>query len=37
MYDNGLTIYDDEIEYRPNDYLTREEAAKIIGQAFVTL
>lgn len=37
MYDNGLTIYNDEIEYRPNDYLTREEAAKIIGQAFVTL
>ncbi len=37
MYDNGLTIYNDETSYRGNDGLTREEAAKIIGQAFVKL
>jgi len=37
MYDNGLTRYDNEIDYRPDDGLTREESAKIIGQAFVSL
>ncbi len=37
MYDNGLTMYDNEIEYRPDDGLLREEAAKIIGQAFTVL
>ena len=37
MYANGLTKYDDETEYRPNDGLLREEAAKIIGQAFSVL
>ena len=35
MYDNELTKYDNEIDYRPDDGLTREEAAKIIGQAFI--
>lgn len=37
MYANGLTMYDNETAYRPNDGLLREEAAKIIGQAFVVL
>ena len=37
MYSNGLTMYDNEIEYRPDDGLLREEAAKIIGQAFIVL
>lgn len=37
MYDNGLTKYDNETDYRPDDGLLREEAAKIIGQAFVKL
>lgn len=37
MYDNGLTMYNNEIEYRPDDGLLREEAAKIIGQAFTVL
>lgn len=37
MYANGLTKYDNENDYRPNDGLLREEAAKIIGQAFTTL
>lgn len=37
MYENGLTMYDNETDYRADDGLTREEAAKIIGQAFVTL
>ncbi len=37
MYDNGLTMYDNEENFRPEDWLTREEAAKMIGQAFVTL
>jgi len=36
MYANGLTKYNNETEYRADDGLTREEAAKIIGQAFVT-
>jgi len=30
MYDNGLTKYNNESDYRANDGLTREEAAKII-------
>lgn len=37
MYDNELTKYENEIDYRPDDGLTREEAAKIIGQAFIAL
>ncbi len=37
MYANGLTKYSNETDYRADDGLTREEAAKIIGQAFVTL
>jgi len=37
MYANGLTKYNNETDYRADDGLTREEAAKIIGQAFVTL
>lgn len=37
MYANGLTKYDNKIDYRANDGLTREEAAKIIGQAFIKL
>lgn len=37
MYVNGLTRYSDEVEYRPDDNLTREEVAKIIGQAYVIL
>lgn len=37
MYTNGLTKYSDESEYRPDDFLTREEVAKIIGQAYVVL
>jgi hypothetical protein len=37
MYANGLTKYNNTDEYRPDDGLLREEAAKIIGQAFVIL
>lgn len=37
MYANGLTKYSDKAEYRPNDGLTREEAAKIIGQSYIKL
>ena len=37
MYANGLTKYSNENEYRAEDGLTREEAAKIIGQAFIKL
>ena len=37
MYANGLTMYNNETDYRPEDWLLREEAAKIIGQAFVVL
>lgn len=37
MYANGLTKYDNEDDYRPDDGLLREEAAKIIGQAYVKL
>ena len=28
MYNNGLTQYDSSEEFRPNDWLTRQEAAK---------
>lgn len=34
MYQNGLTKYNTLSEYRPDDMLLREEAAKIIGQAY---
>jgi len=37
MYANGLTMYDNEEDYRPEDWLLREEAAKIIGQAYLIL
>lgn len=37
MFANGLTKYSDAEEYRPNDYLTREESAKIIWQLYATL
>jgi hypothetical protein len=37
MYTNGLTKYSNETDYRPADYMTREEAAKLIGQAYVAL
>ncbi|MFA7298094.1 MAG: S-layer homology domain-containing protein [Candidatus Absconditabacterales bacterium] len=37
MYANGLTKYNNETEYRPEDGLSREEAAKIIGQAYIKL
>jgi len=34
MFGNGLTKYDNQTEYRPYALLTREEAAKFIGQAY---
>jgi hypothetical protein len=37
MYTNGLTKYDNLVDYRPDDPLLREEAAKIIGQAYIIL
>jgi hypothetical protein len=37
MYNNGLTKYDNLTGYRPDDPLLREEAAKIIGQAYIIL
>ena len=37
MFNNGLTKYDDLTSYRPDDPLLREEAAKIIGQAYIIL
>lgn len=37
MYSNGLTKYDVVADYRPKDYVTREEAAKLIGKLFETL
>ena len=37
MYNNGLTKYDNLVDYRPDDPLLREEAAKIIGQAYIIL
>lgn len=37
MYQNGLTKYDTLEGYRPDDFLLREEATKIIGQAYHVL
>jgi len=37
MYENWLTMYDNKTDYRPYDPLTREEASKIIGQAYSVL
>ncbi len=37
MYANHLTKYSDPEAYRPQDYLTREESAKIIWQLYATL
>ena len=37
MHKNGLTQYDTLSGYRPEDPLLREEAAKIIGQAYSIL
>lgn len=37
MFNNGLTRYSDETDYRPDDNLTREEVAKIIWQAYTVL
>ena len=37
MHSNGLTMYDNEQDFRPQDILTREEASKIIWQAYSTL
>ena len=34
MYQNGLTKYNTLPEYRPYDLLLREEASKIITQAY---
>ncbi|MCF7835306.1 hypothetical protein K9M48_04685 [Candidatus Gracilibacteria bacterium] len=35
MFGNGLTRYNNKTEYRPYDFITREEAAKMIGQAYI--
>ncbi|HOQ78868.1 MAG TPA: hypothetical protein PLW94_01415 [Candidatus Absconditabacterales bacterium] len=37
MYANGLTKYDNKEDYRMFDLVSREEAGKIIGQAYVAL
>lgn len=37
MYENWLTMYSWKIEYRPNDFLTREETAKILWQTYAKL
>ena len=37
MYENGLTMYNTTTTYRPNDFVTREEAAKLVGQLFEVL
>lgn len=37
MYENWLTMYSWKTEYRPQDFLTREESAKILGQAYIKL
>ena len=37
MYQNGLTKYDTLEGYRPDDFLLREEATKIIGQTYHVL
>lgn len=34
MFANGMTKYNTEKEYRPDDGLTREEMSKIISQAY---
>lgn len=37
MYTNGMTKYNNATDFRADDGLTRQEAAKIIGQAYVVL
>lgn len=37
MYTNGMTKYNNATDFRASDGLTRQEAAKIIGQAYVVL
>lgn len=37
MFHNWLTMYDSSTTYRPNDLVTREEAAKLIWQLFQAL
>ena len=37
MFHNWLTKYDNLVDYRPDDPLLREEAAKIIWQAYIIL
>jgi len=37
MYKNWLTMYDNSTDFRPYDNLTREEAAKIVGQLYNVL
>ena len=37
MYKNWLTMYDNSGDFRPYDNLTREEAAKIVGQLYNVL
>jgi hypothetical protein len=37
MYENGLTMYNTVETYRPQDLVTREESAKLVGQLFETL
>lgn len=37
MYQNGLTQYARGDAYRPHDFVTREEAAKLMGKLFETL
>ena len=37
MYENWLTMYSWKADYRPNDYLTREESAKILWQTYIKL
>lgn len=35
MFGNWLTRYNNKTEYRPYDFITREEAAKMIWQAYI--
>ncbi|HPC34721.1 MAG TPA: hypothetical protein PLP73_03575, partial [Candidatus Absconditabacterales bacterium] len=37
MHTNGMTKYDNKNDYRMFDLVSREEASKIIGQAYLTL
>ncbi len=37
LYTNGLTKYDNQTDFRMYDGLTREEAAKMIAQAYIVL